>query len=590
MKAQRTFIIFAIFLAVSMLLASCSSPTPATTENENEVVQQTEEAEPVQATEAPQAATESPTAATEAPPASDEPVTLRVGWLRAIDCFNPNSCKYIWEWGDLSYDMFVGKGSDDYCTAVPTRLLDGWKMSEDGKTWTLTLADNITYSDGTPFNAQAAADFLTWFSTNPNLAVVLPTTSSFESVTVLDDKTLELKTKDPVPSFQTADGKYFYATPLHIWNDVPEDQLFTYDLYPPVGTGPYTVAEYEPGSRLILEARDDYFRGKPPIDKIIVQFYANADALTNALLAGEIDMTPPQMPPETYDILKADPNVTIFEQEAARKYEMNFNLSPKGKQHPAVLDPKLREAVDFAIDKQQLVDIALLGHGKVCPTNVACAPTAGNQINPDLTATPYDPQVANQLLDEAGYVDSDGDGVREMPDGTPLNFRLYYQVEEVAELTMAEVVSDFLKDIGVSTEIEALEIGEMNVAALEQRDYDLLIRNNYTDILAANNFKYNLSCLAADLGTVLSNFSGYCNPDMDNLMWGSFAALNEADYTDLLFQAEAILNKERPFITLAGINKIQAYRSDRFEFPQQICFEPEAGLMSFEGVMNAKAK
>jgi ABC-type transport system substrate-binding protein len=155
---------------------------------------------------------------------------------------------------------------------------------------------------------------------------------------------------------------------------------------------------------------------------------------------------------------------------------------------------------------------------------------------------------------------------------------------------MAELVSDFLKVIGISIDIEALEKGQLWESGLETQDFDLILMNNYTDVNAVAQWGYNYSCSAADLGSAQGNFASYCNQEVDQQMDTASHTASEADYQAALFSAQELLNNDRPFILLAGANKIQAYRSDRFEFPSWVCQEPENALLSYEGVMNTKPK
>lgn len=131
-------------------------------------------------------------------------------------------------------------------------------------------------------------------------------------------------------------------------------------------------------------------------------------------------MTTPFIPPETYDALVSDPNITVEEKEPfdGVLYWLVFNLYEGGLKHSAVDDPAVREAIDYAINKQQIVDVGLLGHGSLLPTGWIGKTDV--ELNPEIEITPYDPAMAIQILDEAGYLDTDGDGVRETPEGDPV--------------------------------------------------------------------------------------------------------------------------------------------------------------------------
>jgi peptide/nickel transport system substrate-binding protein len=470
-------------------------------------------------------------------------------------------------------------------------LVDSWEVSEDGFSTTIHLVEGITYSDGVAVNASVAASYIEWFASTPELAPWFGTTNFLTSAEALDERNVRITTEIPMGrSFVMADGLFMVLNSLAVWGDISGGELFTFQGFPPVGTGPYTVEEWEPGSYVIYEAREDYQREKPPIDRLIQQIFANPDALVSALLAGEIDLTQPRMPPETYDILVSAPNVTVEERVATEKYNLNFNMSPFGVRHPAVADLAVREAIDYAIDRQAIIDIALLGHGALCPTNWACAPNMVDQINPDLVVTPYDPAKANQILDEAGYTDIDGDGIRETADGLPLDFRLFYELEDPPQLTVSDMLSGYLAEIGIAVDVQALEHGEMVQGVLSERDFELVLFNMYTDMHGPGGMDYTGSCWAADAGPNGRNYPGYCNEDLDNLVYEAWYTLDEDVFYDSLYEAQALVAQERPYITIAGVNKIQAFRDDRFEFPFGICHELEGGMFSYMGIMNAVVK
>ncbi len=572
MKMKHIQLLFGVGVVLSLLLTACGgtdTPTPEV--------------------EAPTEGEPAPTTPPEEPEV-EEPVTLRVGWFTAIDSWNPYVAQSFWTWGDLVSDFWLAKGSTPNCDPQP-RLVESWEVSEDGLTTTLHLIEGISYSDGVAVDASVAAGWIEWYASTPDLAPWFGTMLFQSSVEALDERTVRITTEIPLGrSFVANDGIFMSLNSLAVWGEISGGELFTYQAFPPVGTGPYIVTEWEPGSHVIYEAREDYERGKPPIDRLIQQVFSNSDALVSALLAGEIDLTPPRMPPETYDILVAAPNVTVEERVATDKYNLNFNMSPFGVRHPAIEDLAIREAIDYAIDRQAIIDVALLGHGALCPTNWACAPNMVDQINPDLVVTPYDPGQAKQILDEAGYLDTDGDGIRETADGLPLEFRLFYELEDPPQLTVSDMLSGYLAEIGIAVEVQALEYGEMTQGVLSERDFDLVLFNMYTDAFGPGGMDYSGSCWAADAGPNGRNYPGYCNEDLDNLVYEAWYTLDQDVFYDSLFAAQALVAKEKPYITIVGINKIQAFRNDRFEFPFGICHESEGGMFSYMGIMNAVVK
>ena len=402
--------------------------------------------------------------------AAQEPVVLRVGGLQDMDCWNPFSCTAIYMWGDLIVEGFANPGpASEGCTGVPA-LAESWEVSEDGLTWTLHLYEGITFSDGTPVTADTVVEFMAWWSSIEEIAVFNAELLFLESIEAIDDLTVQYTTFEPIINSPEYGWAFMWTLPPHIWSEVPTEELFIYENDPPIGTGPYALSEYVPGSHMILDAREDYYRGAPPIDRIVYMIYANPDALVSALLTGEIDLTLPFLPPEVYDVLAAESNITIEEKFPGDTYNLAFNMSPVGTTHPAIKDSAVREAIDYTLNKEQIADVVFLGHAITCPTNWACGPNFEGELNPDLVITPFDLDMANQILEEAGYLDRDGDGIRETADGLPLEFRLTYITDFPPTLTMSEMIADALDQIGIQVEIEAVDWGTWYYVVTDLRD------------------------------------------------------------------------------------------------------------------------
>ena len=515
---------------------------------------------------------------------SAEPVVLRVGGLMDADCFTGGFCTGPAIWGYLVEEGLTDHGpASEGCPGVP-RVAESWEASNGGRTWTVRLHEGITYSDGTPLNAQTMKDYMEWMNASPDFDWNAET-MNLETVEVLDELTFRYTTSVPVLNSPDSAWVYMYVLPPHIWGEMSGEEALFATVWPPIGTGPYTFTEYVPGSHMIFDAREDYYRGKPPIDRVIYIIYANMDALLGALIAGEIDLTFFNLPPESVDVLAEYPNITVEEKYPGDVYDLTFNVHPGGLRHPAIADPTVRMAIDYAIDKQKIVDIALLGHGIICPTNWGCGPNFEGEVNPDLVVTPYEPDRANQILDEAGYVDTDGDGIRETADGRPLEFGLVFMTEFPSEVSISQLVGEQLREIGIKVESEALDYATWLDVVTKERDYDMAIAWRTPDIDAAG-MEFWFSCWAADWGF---NYSGYCNEDFENL-------INEYRFSDDLdgrwvpmFEAQRIFNEDRPIIILAGPYQIQAYRNDRFEFPMDTCYV-NLGMYDPQGLLNAVVK
>jgi len=499
---------------------------------------------------------------TEAPP---EPVVLRVGTTLEPDTFHPFLTKVAWRHLELMYEAFVWYGPE--CEYTP-RLAESLEVSEDGLTNTIHLRPGVTYSDGQVFDANVLKQSWDWL-TSLEVGSWFPTATMLESYEAVDDLTFRFTTTAPSAAWPTYDAVWMWPFAPHIWGSLDDETLWTFDNNTnPIGTGPYTLTEWVLGDHLIFDARPDYYLGKPPVDRIVIQIYANWDAVVNAAIGGEIDITDSYVPGQYYDVLKGDPNLTLLELPPTRYYLLAFNVKEGGKKHPAIDDPKVREAIDYAIDRQQLVDVALMGHGITCSNQKGCGQIFEWAHDPSITVTPFDPGKSNAILDEAGYLDKDGDGVREMPDGEPLEFRLYFPADLVTAISMADYIKEWLSEAGIAVSVEAMERGTLETVSADEHDFDMMIRFDTTDP-DPTSADFWLSCWSSEGGA--GNVSGYCNPEYDALIYKQLTALGKEERLVSIFEMQRILASDRPVITLVGENATQAYRNDRFVFPEDTC-------------------
>src|SRR5262245_5555588 len=340
--------------------------------------------------------------------------------------------------------------STDFSSEKPDPKFDGFnsglvtkvQVSDDSMHFTYTIRDDLFWSDGEPLTAQDVAYTLNLYKNNH---AYLPSTY----VAGIDghspapnDTTVEFDTTKPTSLY---DGEspflYTYILPKHIFEQTeqgvcpgqPEGDRCSpkaYSYVPQVGSGPFVMAEYKVGEFVRME-RNPYWPGpKPAIDEIIYRIYKNDDAIATALQTGEIDfgyVTTPSI----FNTLKNAENIDSMVGTIPSFSEIGMNTGsayekpqgafvPHGDGHPALADVTVRRAIRMAIDSNALNQKVLLGYGVpgdtlVPPVSVTGArwqPTGADKIGPDIEG-------AKQLLENAGYVDSDGDGIREMPPGSP---------------------------------------------------------------------------------------------------------------------------------------------------------------------------
>jgi peptide/nickel transport system substrate-binding protein len=503
-------------------------------------------------------------AASPSPPPAGT-VVYRIGILEAFDGINPFSA---WsgpsrECFRLGYDFLTSY--DREYKPVPD-LARSWDISADGKTWTFHIVEGMKWQDGVPLTARDIA-----FTYNLILetqdAAYAPYLSGVTSVGAPDDRTLVIKTREP------SVGMLALAIPIlpeHIWKNADPQNLGGFKNWPMVGSGPFRVAELEKGKWIMLAANKDYpqeLGGPPTIDELSFVLSQNPDAMIQDYKAGDLDGIV-GWPATYHKVLKSLPGTTAVAAPAIGFHELGFNCwaSPKSNGDPLLRDVALRQAIGWAIDKDRINATSMAG--LAVPGTSLISPVQGlwHWQVPAGQEVAYDPQKAKQILDDAGYTDRDGDGVREDAKGKKLDFRFVTLNEYPEDQAAGKMIVSWCADIGVKLRLDQKDEGAFSQEVYDNADYDLFIWSWRGDI---------------DPGFMLSTFttaqilkwgdSQYSNPEYDDLYVAQAEALDPARPDDtsareaITDKLQAILYRDTPYVILWYNVNLQAFRTDRWK-------------------------
>ena len=348
----------------------------------------------------------------------DEKVVFRVGGTNDIDGFNPFKIVEIpsYEVMGLTYDLLVDTSPKD-SSPVPG-LADSWETSDDGLTWTFHLNKDARWHDGKPVTSEDVA-YTYQRILDEEQGLYIDAVKQIDSIETPDKHTVVFTTKKP--SVQML-NTYVYILPKHIWKDVPADETKSFKNEPVIGSGPFQAMEWREGQFARLEANPDYFRGAPHVDEVIFQFYDNADTMVQALKNGEVDYIY-NMPINLFKSLENQEGIDTNSAPDPGFTELGFNLyeptpeaieefgAPKTTTgNPALLDPLVREAINWAIDEEALTDKILQGEGVAGSTLVPPALANYHLELPESEVQGFDIERSKELLAEAGWEDTNGDG------------------------------------------------------------------------------------------------------------------------------------------------------------------------------------
>ena len=398
----------------------------------------------------------------------DGPVTLDIGDPQGIESMSPLIGVQVpdFEAWNMQYATLTDKSAKDF--SVIPGLAESWTGSDDKLTWTYKLRDGLKWSDGKPLTSEDIAwnvntarkeGWLNHSAATANLTATAP-----------DPQTVVIKSSVPDPKLPTMD---IYILPKHIWGKMSPSERDKYEGEDGVGSGPFVLEKFERGQFARFKANPNYWGGKPAVDKVVLRKFNNPDAMVAALKTGELDAAW-DIPGAAFLELKKDPNIVTNEGYQGGFAEVAVNGGDGlAKPHPALLDPEVRKAMAHAIDKDTLVDRVLAGVGKRAETIV---PSPDPSWVPELTEDQvyeFDLDKARSILEEAGYKDTDGDGVREMPGGgRPLNFRYMERSDGETGTEIAEFITAWLDEIGIATTVKVVDDGQLT-NIIGKGDYDI---------------------------------------------------------------------------------------------------------------------
>lgn len=520
---------------------------------------------------------------------SDEKIVFTIGSTGEPTTFNPFKIYLALEYYFMAwtYNLPIGFGVENL-EAVPDFVTDT-EVSQDGMTFTYTVRDDLVWSDGTPMTAEDLAWTMTAYKTN---SAYLPVgyLKLMESIEAIDDTHVVLRSTQPT-SLYAGDIPYIYAyiLPAHIWSEFDRPKKF--ENVPNVGSGPFLIAEYQTGEFVRMVRNPEWTGEEPYIDEIVWRLFKNEDAIAEALKAGEIDFAY-FLSPNVFNSVKDEPNIGSMVGTIPSFSEIGMNTGsayqdpqgdfvPHGDGHPALTDPTVRRAIRMAIDSEELVEKVLLGYGQPGDTIIPPVSVPGARWEPSPEERlGWDIPGANALLDEAGYEDCDGDGVREMPGcGESLVLRYYVRPSEQTSVDAAPFVSAWLEDIGIETEVTAMSSGRLG-DEINAGTYDLFSWGWIPDPDPASALSWFICDERPPDGkTYGNNDAYYCNPEYDRLYLEQLTELDTERRMEIVREMQQIFYNDSAYAVMFYEPVMQAYRTDTFEgYVAQP--QPEGDLLS----------
>ncbi len=417
---------------------------------------------------------------------------------------------------------------------VEPALAESWTISDDGKTYRFKLRQGIKFHDGSDFNAEAVKfnfdrmlkEDHPFYNTGP-----FPLSfnfSSIEAVNAIDPTTVEFKLKEPFAPFLS---NLAYPTGLIVSPEAVKKYGKEFGRHPS-GTGPFKFAEWQSGQRVVVERNPDYWDGAPALEAVVFRPITDPNTRVAEMMAGGLDVMV-EVPPDNLATFKQDANFAVAEQAGPHVWFTILNA----KTGPFA-DKKVRQAANYAVNKQALVDNVLQGSATVAAGPI---PPAFNWVEDKTEAYPYDPEKAKALLAEAGvtnpeitfYVTEGGSGMLD-------------------PITMGAAIQADLQAVGFKVKIETYEwntfLGRVNTGLEGKADMaEMAWMTNDPDTVPYLTLRTDA---LPDKGGFNSGY--YSNPQLDALLEKARTSNSQAERGKLYGEVQAIVHDDAPWLFVAN--------------------------------------
>lgn len=436
---------------------------------------------------------------------------------------------------DINGLIYNGLVRYDKDLKLEGELAESWEISEDNLTITFHLRKGVLWHDGAPFTS---ADVLFTYQVYTDPKTPTAYAEAYRQVA---------RAEAPDPSTFRVTYDMPYAPALGSWGVaiMPKHLLENTEITQsalsrkPVGTGPFRFVEWKPGETLILESNPDYFEGQPYIHRVLYRIIPDLSTQFLELQSGGLDfmgLTPIQYQTQT-DTLAFKRRFEKYRYLAFGYTYLGYNLK-----RPLFQDKRVRQAIAYAIDKQEIIDGVLLGLGQV-----ATGPYKPDTwvYNPQVKRYPHDAAKAKALLAEAGWSDSDGDGVLDK-DGKKLSFTIVTNQGNDLRVKSGEIIQRRLQEVGIEVNLRVSEWASFLKEFINPGNFDATILG-WTG--GPEPDQYNI-WHSSKIGPRELNFIGFTNPEVDELLEKGRRTFDQQKRKAYYDRFQAILAEEQPYTFL----------------------------------------
>ena len=443
------------------------------------------------------------------------------------------------------FNTLVRYSPEDF--SIQPELASSWSVSDDGHTWTFVLRDDVRWHDGVPFTAEDVKfTFDSIMDPNVNAGYHRPSLGDVESVEVVGPHTVQVNLKNVNFDFLPLLGDFLHIYPKHVLEgqDLNNPTAF---LDHPIGTGPFKFSGHVLNASYTVVANEDYFKGPPKLASIVFKVLPDTTVQVAQLRTGELDVAD-RLSASDMAALKGARNVTIYAPATINYWHIFMN-----NESPLLKDARVRQALHYATDRQAIIDQVMDGYGQLAAGPVS--PAMGIWHDPSLQPYPYDPEQAKALFKEAGWEDTDGDGILDKDlngDGTrtPWTADIIVIPAEAAWLDIALVVQQELKAIGLDVSLSQYDTAT-GFGKVREGNYVLYVGSR-GPVPSPIDIRRYYACDSA------GNWFRYCNPDVDAAIAQGQQTASLDERRQLYYKAEQLLLRDPPSVVMFYTAGLQA--------------------------------
>ncbi|MCF8067118.1 MAG: peptide ABC transporter substrate-binding protein [Desulfobacterales bacterium] len=485
---------------------------------------------------------------------------LRVGWL-ADQMASSLACNDAWQYEALGcilwqllYDQAWHFDPPPEYEYSP-RAITGYE-TKDNKNFTFHIREGMTFHDGKPVTAK---DFAFTYENLPvsNPVWSYPSSQTVkDSLVVVDDHTLNFEMSNIFPP-KYPPFDWVPILPEHLWRRHRYD-MEGFKNAKGIGSGPFMLDSFAPGKYISFKNFEAYWEQKPRVDKIVFKTYGSQDAQVMAMKRGEVDMMGyGGVSPLAAKMLRNSDNIEIITSPGIALQWLTFNLYQEG----PIQDLNIRKALIHAINKDRIVQMVY--HGEAVVHDSFIYPER-NEYNPNLPQYEFNVDISKKILDESGYMDTDGDDIRNDPkSGRNLSFKFLVPSSDTEEVKMATLMREQFKDIGIDIRLNVVDV------------------DTYFDLVYyPQNPAWDISFVAEEPGPNASwiwefsrswndgasmgwNTSYYDNPEFDELLNAFNREVDLEKAKAISYKMQEIVTRDLPYYIICRPNIIDPVRTDK---------------------------